>query len=321
MVAAAGGSYLYQTLQFPTQVVLYSGQVGMLEVTATATVDWRVLSAISPAPTVSFYFDGQPIQGCTQEILTSGTNANTAQCEFVLPTAEPYSLTAIVDPTQYFLTSTSPPNEDTPSLAYWLVGSDGSIYHFGRAPIYGSLAGQTLSAPIVGIAATPDDLGYWLVGSDGTVYSFGDALDAGSTRGTHLNAPIVGMAATPDGGGYWLVASDGGVFAFGDATFYGSTGGIRLNQPIVGMAVDPATGGYWLVASDGGIFSFNASFFGSTGGVRLEKPIVGMGATPSGGGYWLVARDGGLFTFGDAEFHGSAGGQNLSNPVVGMYGG
>ena len=205
-----------------------------------------------------------------------------------------------------------------PTGGGWIVGSDGSIATTGGAPCYGSLAGQSLNAPIVGMASTPDGKGYWLVASDGGVFAFGDATFYGSMGGKPLNKPIVGMASTPDGKGYWLVASDGGIFTFGDATFYGSMGGKPLNQPIVGMAADPATGGYWEVASDGGIFSFDAPFFGSMGGKYLAKPIVGMDALSSGQGYRFVASDGGVFDFGAAGFLGSMGGQNLSASVVGM---
>jgi hypothetical protein len=78
------------------------------------------------------------------------------------------------------------------------------------------------SAPVVGIAATPDGGGYWEVASDGGVFAFGDAGFHGSMGGKPLNAPVVGIAATPDGGGYWEAAYDGGVFTFGDANYYGS---------------------------------------------------------------------------------------------------
>jgi hypothetical protein len=42
------------------------------------------------------------------------------------------------------------------------------------------MAGQTLAAPIVGIAVTSDGLGYTLVESDGGVFTFGDATFEGS---------------------------------------------------------------------------------------------------------------------------------------------
>jgi hypothetical protein len=201
---------------------------------------------------------------------------------------------------------------------YWLVASDGGIFSFGGAHFYGSTGSLSLNAPIVGMAATPDDNGYWLVASDGGIFSFGDAVFYGSTARLHLNAPIVGLARTPDGRGYWLVASDGGIFAFGDAGYYGSTGSLVLNRPIVGMAATANGKGYWLVASDGGVFSFgDAQFSGSTGGLPLNKPIVGMAADPAGG-YWLVASDGGIFTFVSNGYFGSAANVPLQRPVIGM---
>ena len=201
---------------------------------------------------------------------------------------------------------------------YWMVATDGGIFSFGDAQIYGSTGAIRLNKPIVGMAATPDGKGYWMVASDGGIFSFGDAAFYGSTGAIHLNKPIVGMASTPDGKGYWLVASDGGIFTFGDAAFYGSTGAIRLNQPIVGMASTPSGNGYWLVAADGGIFTFgDAPFFGSTGNIRLNSPIVGMTPTPDGGGYWFTASDGGVFSYGDAPFFGSLGGTGTDD-VVGM---
>ena len=205
-------------------------------------------------------------------------------------------------------------------VGYWEVASDGGLFSFGTANFYGSMGGQPLNKPVVGMAATPDGGGYWEVASDGGLFAFGDAQFYGSMGGKPLNQPIVGMAATPDGGGYWEVASDGGLFAFGDAQFYGSMGGQPLNKPIVGIAATPDGGGYWEVASDGGLFAFgDAQFYGSMGGQPLNKPIVGMAATPDGGGYWEVASDGGLFSFGDANFFGSMGGQPLNKPIVTMW--
>jgi hypothetical protein len=197
---------------------------------------------------------------------------------------------------------------------YYFVAADGGIFGY-QAGFYGSMGGQPLNQPMVGMAATPTGNGYWTVASDGGIFSFGDAAFYGSMGGHPLNQPIVGMATTPTGGGYWLVASDGGIFSFGDAAFYGSMGGQPLNQPMVGMAATPTGNGYWTVASDGGIFSFgDAAFYGSMGGHPLNQPIVGMaapmpppptaGTTPSSGssGYWLVAADGGIFSFATPFF-------------------
>jgi hypothetical protein len=203
---------------------------------------------------------------------------------------------------------------------YWLVASDGGIFSFGSAVFYGSMGGQPLNKPIVGIAATPDGKGYWEVASDGGIFSFGDAVFYGSEGGKPLNAPIIAISATPDGKGYWEVASDGGIFAFGDAVFYGSEGGQPLNQAIVGMTATPDGMGYWEVASDGGIFAFgDAVFYGSTGSLTLAQPVVGMVPTPDGLGYWLAAADGGLFAFGDATFYGSVPAANVHvTNVVGI---
>ena len=199
------------------------------------------------------------------------------------------------------------------NLGYWEVAADGGVFAFGNARFYGSMGGRPLNAPIVGLAATPDDHGYWEVAADGGIFAFGDAKFHGSMGGTALDAPIVGMAATPDGHGYWEVAADGGLFAFGDARFYGSMGGRPLAAPIVAIAATPSGGGYWEVAADGGLFAFgNAAFYGSMGGRPLDAPIVGLAATPDGQGYWEVAADGGIFAFGDAAFYGSMGGQPLN---------
>jgi hypothetical protein len=201
-----------------------------------------------------------------------------------------------------------------------LAARDGGVFTYGTAQFAGSMGGQRLNAPVVGMAETPDGAGYWLVAADGGVFSFGDAKFHGSTGGQHLNAPVVGIASTPDGQGYWLIAADGGVFSFGDAHFGGSMGGRHLNAPVVGVAAADA-GGYWLVASDGGVFNFgDAPFLGSMGGQHLNAAVSGIAATPNGGGYWLAGADGGIFTFGAANYFGSVPGQGIVGqpPIVGI---
>ena len=203
----------------------------------------------------------------------------------------------------------------SPSLSgYQLVAADGGIFAF-NAPFYGSMGGQHLNQPIVGVAVVPDSGGYYEVASDGGIFAF-NAPFYGSMGGQHLNKPIVGIAFDTLTGGYYEVASDGGIFAF-NAPFYGSMGSQHLNKPIVGIAFDPATGGYYEVASDGGIFAFNAPFQGSTGSLVLNKPVVGMAVDVATGGYYEVASDGGIFAW-DAPFQGSTGSLVLAKPVVGM---
>jgi len=211
-----------------------------------------------------------------------------------------------------------------PSWAELLVDTSGSPavdFSWSQVTPYlpGYAASESLTAPAVGIASTPDGGGYWLASANGGVFAFGDATFYNSLAGIRLSAPIVGIASTPDGHGYWLVASDGGIFAFGDAGYYGSMGGHPLTRPVVGIAATPDGHGYWEVASDGGIFAFgDAHFYGSMGGHALNKPVVGIAATPNGQGYWEVATDGGIFAFGDAPFRGSTGGIKLFRPVVAM---
>ena len=119
---------------------------------------------------------------------------------------------------------------------YRFVAADGGIFDYGTLPFCGSMGGQPLARPVVGIASTPNGGGYWEVASDGGIFAFGDAGYYGSMGGKPLDRPVVGVASTPNGGGYWEVASDGGIFAFGDAGYYGSMGGTALVQPVVGMS-------------------------------------------------------------------------------------
>jgi len=146
---------------------------------------------------------------------------------------------------------------------YWLVAKDGFVYSFGDADYYGDIYSDgltglsgphPLSAPIVGIAATPDGQGYWLVGADGGVFNFGNAQFHGSTYsdgmtglgGAHpLQSAVVAIASTQDGLGYRVVTKSGMVYDFGSANFDGDTfslgltglsGPHPLSAPIVGIA-------------------------------------------------------------------------------------
>ncbi|MBW3650020.1 MAG: hypothetical protein KY458_05565 [Actinobacteria bacterium] len=188
-----------------------------------------------------------------------------------------------------------------PGGGYWILGEDGGVFSFG-VEFHGSMGGQRLNRPVVGMEGTVGRRGYWLVAGDGGIFSFGDAAFFGSTGSLRLNAPVVGMAPTPSGQGYWLVATDGGIFSFGDATFLGSTGAIRLNQPMFAMAATPSGQGYWLVARDGGIFTFgDATFQGSLPGRGINETAVELLPSPSGLGYLIVTAQGRVHAFGDAS--------------------
>jgi hypothetical protein len=53
-----------------------------------------------------------------------------------------------------------------------MVGSDGGVFAFGDAGFYGSMGGQPLNAPVVGISTDLATGGYWLVAADGGLFSF-----------------------------------------------------------------------------------------------------------------------------------------------------
>ncbi len=78
---------------------------------------------------------------------------------------------------------------------YWEVASDGGVFAFGDAVSYGSMGGQPLDKPIVGMAATPDGAGYWEVASDGGVFAFGDATFYGSMGGKGITN-VVGLSSS-----------------------------------------------------------------------------------------------------------------------------
>ena len=122
---------------------------------------------------------------------------------------------------------------------YWEVASDGGIFAFGDAQFYGSMGGQPLNKPIVGMAATPDGGGYWEVASDGGLFAFGDANFFGSMGGQPLNKPIVGMRRTPTARatGRWppTVASSPSA----TPRSWGPWGAMPLNEPIVDGSMVP----------------------------------------------------------------------------------
>ncbi len=203
---------------------------------------------------------------------------------------------------------------------YWTTTASGRVRSHDGATSNASLRHGEASAPIVGIAATPDGGGYWLAASNGQVFPFGDAQAESPVSTDTPTAPIVGIAATPDGGGYWLAASNGQVLAFGDAQDDGSAATVQLVKPIVSITPTPDGGGYWLVASDGGVFAFgDAAFDGSAAAQKPHRHFVGMSPNPDGAGYWLVTSDGHVVNFGDAPYYGSLGGTgaHVQGVVVG----
>lgn len=127
-----------------------------------------------------------------------------------------------------------------PSGGYWLATQDGDVLGFG-APSFGSLAGKSLPAPVVGIAAEPDGDGYLLVTAKGNVYNFGRAPWSGSPASSvvNLSSPVVGIATEQAAGagqqptGYYVVCANGDVYNYG-VFLPGSPDGLALPAPIDG---------------------------------------------------------------------------------------
>jgi IPT/TIG domain len=283
-----------------------------------------------PAPTVIGVSPGDGSALAGEAVTIGGTNLCHATAVYfgavlapILSTASDCSSITVTEPTgangTVPVTVTTPGGVTTSPVSftyigpgYWQAATDGGVFAFGSARFLGSVpgvlkSGQSLNAPIVAMASTPDKGGYWLFAADGGVFAFGDADFYGSVPGVLkpgqvLNKPIVAAEATPDGRGYREFAADGGVFDFGDAQFAGSLPGqgVVLSRPIDGAVSSPIGQGYWLVAGDGGVFSFgNAEFHGAAVGTATSN-VVAMAVTPNGGGYWIFTAGGQVIAEGNA---------------------
>jgi hypothetical protein len=208
---------------------------------------------------------------------------------------------------------------------YWMLGADGTVHSFGRAPALGNVASQLTAGRAFGVRATklepvPALDGYWIVDTLGRVSAFGTARALGNATGLAAGEQVTSMSSTRSAKGYWLFTNRGRVFTFGDAKSYGDLSATHLQAPVLGSVVTAAGAGYYMVAGDGGIFAFgDATFRGSMGATHLNAPVRGLVPAADGSGYWLVASDGGVFAF-DAPFRGSMGGTKLNAPVTGMVG-
>ena len=133
------------------------------------------------------------------------------------------------------------------------VASDGRVFSFGGASLYGPAAKAHVRAAIVGIAAHvgttktgPQMDGYWLLADNGAIFTYGRARFFGSLGRSRRRQHVTAMAATPDQLGYWVVTKGGAVLSFGDAHFYGAMGDKHLDGQIVAIAPTPDGQGYWL---------------------------------------------------------------------------
>jgi hypothetical protein len=79
-----------------------------------------------------------------------------------------------------------------------MVALDGGVFAYGDAPFKGSMGGEHLNEPMIGIRATQDGMGYWTVATDGGIFSYTDDATTGagfygSMGGQHLNEPMIAI--------------------------------------------------------------------------------------------------------------------------------
>jgi ribosomal protein L24E len=223
--------------------------------------------------------------------------------------------TAVTDIVGGTLNGSNAPGDRTAALVpvpsgggYWLVGCDGSVYHFGHAAhLPGALAAVAGHRGVAAAAATRDGRGLWLVTGDGTIVPVGDAspmtFSARPARG------VTGASVTPDGRGIVATTGTGVVLTAGSARNYGNLASMHLAGGVVDIELTRDGKGYWLVANDGRVFAFGDAHAYGSHRAGLHTPgglIAGIAATPDGRGYWEVSTDGSIFSFGDARFLGTA---------------
>lgn len=211
----------------------------------------------------------------------------------------------------------------TAADSYDLVTALGGVTTYGGAGFYGDLSTDHLSAPVVGMAVTPDGKGYWLATADGTVYAFGDAHLYGDLSQAALGAgqAVVTIVATPDGSGYWLVNASGAVANFGDAPAINRGQPLptrELLTPVVSAAIAPNGSAAFFTDSAGHVYGAgDAAWFGSRAGRVNTSPIDSIALAPGDGGYWLANAAGEVWGYGDAA-KGAAAPAGLEGRAVGL---
>ena len=157
---------------------------------------------------------------------------------------------------------------------YYLVTSAGYVYTFGDAQYYGSMGGQSLSRPIVGITVDKATGGYWLVGADGGVFAFNAPFD-GSAEGTirwrRSSAWRQRPTAAATGSPVPTAGCSTSAMPNSRETIVYTIGG--CGTPITGIA-GSSDSGYWLAGQNGGVFSFNAPFDGSEDGIEQYRGVL-----------------------------------------------
>ena len=98
------------------------------------------------------------------------------------------------------------------TTAMWSRAVVARVVGFGSlAGAPSGLAGRSLPAPVVGLAATPDARATGPRSRRQRLHVRHRPSSSFELAGDHLRAPIVGIVAAPYGGGYWLVGAKGSV--------------------------------------------------------------------------------------------------------------
>ena len=164
----------------------------------SAAVSWSAPAATGQLPVTSYSVAPSPACSSCTGLTTTGATSTTVGG---LDPGTAYDFTVSAANAAGPGPASAPSSQVTPASgtagasAYWEVAADGGIFTFGTAGFSGSMGGQHLNAPVVGMAAAPTGHGYWEVAADGGVFTFGTAPFFGSMAGQHLNAPVVGLAA------------------------------------------------------------------------------------------------------------------------------
>jgi hypothetical protein len=207
---------------------------------------------------------------------------------------------------------------------YWIAASDGGVFAEGNATFYGSMGGQPLSAPIVGIAANPLRTGYYLVGADGAVYAFnapyhGGVNNAGSGGGTALipGNRIVGMAVDPANGGYDLVDNQGHIYGFGGAPYFDVISWASpSNKQITSISFSSSGNGFYALTNDGVVLSFGD--VAGQGASTIVGAPVGIFREPGTNGFVLTTQSGCTYAYSGAQYYGGMCGKALNGSIVGL---